>query len=130
MEYEHTGHAVHLLNYHLVWTPKYRRSVLDGPVAERLRALVEEIAAEHGWAVIELAVQPDHVHLFVHSRPTDSPHLIVRAFKGRTSRVLRQEFPALRRRLPTLWTRSYFCGTAGNVSAATIQRYIAAQKGV
>ena len=95
-----------------------------------LRALVAEIAADHGWTVIELAVQPDHVHLFVRSRPTDSPHLIVRAFKGRTSRVLRQEFPALRRRLPTLWTRSYFCGTAGNVSAATIRRYITAQKGV
>jgi putative transposase len=130
MAYEHTGHAVHLLNYHLVWTPKYRRSVLDGPIAGRLRTLMSEIAAEHGWTVIELAVQPDHVHLFVRCRPTDSPHLVVRAMKGRTSRVLRQEFAVLRRRLPTLWTRSYFCGTAGNVSAATIQRYIEAQKGV
>ena len=130
MTYEHTGHAVHLLNYHLVWTPKYRRSVLDGPIADRLRALVGEIAAEHGWAVVELAVQPDHVHLVVRCRPTDSPHLVVRAVKGRTSRVLRQEFAVLRRRLPTLWTRSYFCGTTGNVSAATIQRYVAAQKGV
>ena len=130
MQYESTGHAVHLLVYHLVWTPKYRRSVLEGPIADRLRVLVGEIAAQHDWTVVELAVQPDHVHLFVRCRPTDSPHLIVRAMKGRTSRVLRQEFAVLRRRLPTLWTRSYFCGTAGDVSAATIQRYIAAQKGV
>lgn len=130
MAYEHTGHAVHLLNYHLVWCPKYRRKVLEGAVADRLRMLVPEIASEHDWTVLELAVQPDHVHLFVRVRPIDSPHLIVRAFKGRTSRLLRQEFPALRRRLPTLWTRSYFVGTAGNVSAATIQRYIEAQKGV
>lgn len=130
MAYEHTGHAVHLLNYHLVWCPKYRRKVLEGAIADRLRMLVPEIAGEHDWTVLELAVQPDHVHLFVRVRPIDSPHLIVRAFKGRTSRVLRQEFPALRRRLPTLWTRSYFVGTAGNVSAATIQRYIEAQKGV
>ena len=91
---------------------------------------MSEIATEHGWTVLEVAVQPDHVHLFMRCRPIDSPHLVVRAMKGRTSRVLRSEFPVLRRRLPTLWTRSYFVGTAGNVLAATIQRYIAAQKGV
>lgn len=130
MDYRHTGHAVHLLNYHLVWCPKYRRSVLGGEIAVRLTEIVAEVAGEHDWTIIEAAIQPDHVHLFVRCRPTDSPHLIVRALKGRTSRVLRQEFPSLRRRLPTLWTRSYFCGTAGNVSAATIQRYIEAQKGV
>ena len=130
MSYEHTGHAVHLLNYHLVWCPKYRRSVLEGSIADRLRVLVQEIAVENDWTMLDIAVQPDHVHLFVRCRPTDTPHLIVRAFKGRTSRVLRTEFPVLRRRLPTLWTRSYFAATAGNVSAATIQRYIAAQKGV
>ena len=130
VKYESTGHAVHLLVYHLVWTPKYRRSVLVGDVAVRLRELIAEIAAEHKWTLIELAVQPDHVHAFVRTLPSDQPHMVVRALKGRTSRLLRQEFPSLRRRLPTLWTRSYFCATAGNVSAATIQRYIEAQKGV
>jgi putative transposase len=130
MQYERTGHAVHLLVYHLVWTPKYRRSVLVDAVAVRLRDLIVEIVVEHGWALIELAVHPDHVHVVVRGMPTDQPHLIVRALKGRTSRVLRQEFPHLKRRLPTLWTRSYFSATAGNVSAATIQRYIEAQKGV
>ena len=126
MAYEHTGHAVHLLNYHLVWTPKYRRSVLDGPIAGRLRTLMSEIAAEHGWTVIELAVQPDHVHLFVRCRPTDSPHLVVRAMKGRTSRVLRQEFAVLRRRLPTLWTRSY-CASTQRPTPDEIAAFIAAQ---
>jgi len=130
MEYAHTGHAVHLLVYHLVWCPKYRRSVLTESVGKRLRELVSEVAAEHGWTILELAIQPDHVHAFVRCAPTDTPHLVVRALKGRTSRVLRQEFPWLKRRLPTLWTRSYFCATAGNVSAATIQRYIEAQRGV
>jgi len=130
VEYETTAHAVHLLVYHLIWCPKYRRPVLDGPIAARLRELVSTVADEHGWTVVEAAIQPDHVHLFLRCRSTDAPHLVVRALKGRTSRALRQEFPALKRRLPTLWTRSYFCASAGNVSAATIQRYIEAQKGV
>ncbi len=130
MEYTHAGHATYLLVYHLVWCPKYRRAVLTEAVAARLQALVTEVAAEHGWDVLELAIQPDHIHAFVRCAPTDSPHLVVRAFKGRTSRILRQEFPTLKQRLPTLWTRSYFCATAGNVSAVAIARYIAAQKGV
>jgi putative transposase len=130
VDYEHTAHSVHLLVYHLVWCPKYRRRVLVGDVAVRLRELIPHIASEHGWAVLELAVQPDHVHLFLRCLPTDSPHLVVRQIKGVTSRALRQEFASLRRRLPTLWTRAYFCGSAGNVSAATIKHYIAAQKGV
>jgi putative transposase len=130
VEYAHTGHAVHRLVYHLVWCPKYRRPVLTDAVAERLRDVIGAVAVERGWQVIELAVQPDHVHLCLRTTPTDVPHRVVRAVKGRSSRLLRQEFPSLRRRLPTLWTRSYFCATAGNVSAASIQRYIAAQKGV
>jgi len=130
VDYATTAHAVHLLVYHLVWCPKYRRPVLVDGVVERLRVIVAEVVAEHGWQLAELAIRPDHVHAFVRCRPTDPPHLVVRALKGRTSRLLRREFPALRRRLPTLWTRSYFCASAGNVSAATIQRYIEAQKGV
>jgi putative transposase len=130
VDYRSTAHAVHLLTYHVVFCPKYRRPVLTGPVVPRLRALVEAVAAEHGWTVVESAVQPDHVHLFLRCLPADAPHRVVRAVKGRTSRVLRQEFPDLRRRLPTLWTRSYFCCTAGNVSAAAIRRYVEAQRGV
>ena len=76
-----------------------------------------------------LEVMPDHVHLFVEADPTLCVAEIVARFKGRTSHDLRQEFPQLRSRLPTLWSRSYFAGTVGNVSAAVIRRYIAAQKG-
>ena len=130
MDYRTTAHAVHRLTYHIVFCPKYRRPVLTGPVVPRLRAVVDAVAAEHGWTVVEVAVQPDHVNLVLRCLPQDAPHLAVRAVKGRTSRVLRQDFPALRRRLPTLWTRSYFCCTAGHVSAAAIRRYIEAQRGV
>jgi putative transposase len=117
------------LKHHIVWCPKYRRSVLTPPVDGRLKELLAEIAAEHGMTIHAVEVMPDHVHLFVESDPTLCVAEIVNRLKGRTSRVLRQEFPALRSRLPTLWSRSYFAATVGAVSEATIRRYIEAQKG-
>ena len=117
------------MKYHIVWCPKYRRPVLVDAVADRLRFLIEERSAEMGMTVHALEVMPDHVHLFVESDPTRCVAEIVNRLKGYTSRSLRQEFPTLRSRLPTLWSRSYFAGSIGHVSAATIERYIAEQKG-
>ena len=121
--------AVFSLKYHVVWCPKYRRPVLVRPVDTRLKALLKDIASEHDMTIHTLEVMPDHVHLFVEADPTLCVAEIVARFKRRTSHDLRQEFPHLRSRLPTLWSRSYFAGTVGNVSAAVIRRYIAAQKG-
>ncbi len=118
------------LRYHLVWCPKYRRPVLEGAVAERLEALIQERVKELGGEVIELAVRPEHVHVFLQvDTPYLSPSQIAFALKGYTSKVLRQEFPHLRSRLPTLWSRSYYVGTVGQVSRETVERYIADQKG-
>lgn len=127
--YAQNAGATFSLKYHIVWCPKYRRPVLVDAVADRLRFLIEERSAEMGMTVHALEVMPDHVHLFVESDPTRCVAEIVNRLKGYTSRVLRQEFPALRSRLPTLWSRSYFAGSIGHVSAATIERYIAEQKG-
>ncbi len=127
--YSKNAGAVFSLKHHIVWCPKYRRSVLTPPVDGRLKELLAEIAAEHGMTIHAVEVMPDHVHLFVESDPTLCVAEIVNRLKGRTSRVLRQEFPALRSRLPTLWSRSYFAATVGAVSEATIRRYIEAQKG-
>jgi putative transposase len=121
--------AVFSLKYHVVWCPKYRRAVLAHPVDRRLKALLNEIANEYGMTIHTAEVMPDHVHLFVEADPTLCVAEMVNRFKGRTSRVLRQEFKQLRTRLPTLWSRSYFAGTVGAVSEATIRRYIEAQKG-
>ena len=99
------------------------------PIDARLKALFAEIAAEHGMRLHAVEVMPDHVHLFVASDPTLCVAEIVNRFKGRTSRVLRQEFRSLRSRLPTLWSRSYFAATVGAVSENTIRGYIEAQKG-
>lgn len=76
-------------------------------VATRLRQLFLELAIEKEWDILALEVAPDHVHLFVSVKPTDTPHLIAKAFKGRSSRYLRQEFSELRK-MPSLWTSSYF----------------------
>lgn len=126
-EYQTNRGAAYSLGYHLAWCPKYRRPVLVGPVAERLRELIADKCDERGWTIVALEVMPDHVHLFVRADPEASPSHIANQFKGVTSRVLRQEFPELKRRLPTLWSRSYFVSSVGNVSADTIKRYIDTQ---
>jgi putative transposase len=119
-------HTVYAIRYHFVWIPKRRHKVLVGPVAQRLREILLEVTEENGWHIIELAIQPDHVHLFLEATPMEAPNQIIHAIKGVSSRVLRQEFPHLLK-LPSLWTRAYFVATIGQVSSETIQRYIKAQ---
>jgi putative transposase len=126
MEYQRDEHRVHLIVYHLVWCPKRRRKVLQGAVAKDCVGLIRRKCAERGWIVLKLAVQPDHVHLFVRAWPTDSAAEVVKECKGLTSHELRIKYRSLLR-LPSLWTRSYFASTAGNVSATTIEKYIEAQ---
>lgn len=121
--------SVYELQYHLVWCPKYRRPVLSVQIKERLERLIREKVKAIQGEVLALVVKPDHVHLFLSVPPLYAPHQAAQSIKGYTSRVLRQEFPCLRSRLPSLWSRSYYVGSAGHVSAKTIERYIAAQKG-
>ena len=129
MEYQRDEHRVHLIVYHLVWTPKRRKPVLVGPIARDCESLIRSKCEEEGWKVLELAIQPDHVHLFVRAWPATSAAAVVKECKGLTSRDLRARYPSLKK-LPSLWTRSYFASTAGNVSGEIIARYVAAQKGL
>jgi putative transposase len=124
--YRHNRGSVVLINYHLIWIPRRRRQVLVGPVAKRLEQLLREKAAELLVQIDHQAIQPDHLHLVVSAPPTLAVSQIVFRLKGYTARVLRQEFPHLRR-LPSMWTTAYFASTAGNVSQETIRRYIEAQ---
>ena len=123
MEYKHARNQVYLLNYHLIWCPKRRKRVLIGQVRDRLEQILRGVAEEKGIEILNLSISPDHLHLFVSCYPRLPVHKIVKAFKGRSSRILRQEFPHLLK-LPSLWTHSYFVSTAGNVSSVTIQKYI------
>ena len=127
---ERTWHAVYNITYHFVWTPKYRRAVLEGAVADRCVELLRELVPALGGSIIELVVRPDHVHLCGHFPPTLAPYQIAHRLKGATSHALRKEFPALKSRLPSLWTHSYYVGTTGAVSSETVRKYIEAQKGM
>ena len=126
MEYEHDNHNVHLIVYHLIFCPKRRRKILVGPLRERLQQILREVATENTWSILESVIQPDHVHVFVRSNPRTLPTDIARLMKGRSSHMLREEYPFLKR-MPSLWTRSTFYSTAGNVSSETIQNYIERQ---
>src|SRR5262249_14649130 len=117
----------HLVVYHVIWCPKRRRNSLPGPIHDRLAASIHEVAEERHWQVIRLAIQPDPVPLFLRAHPYLVPTDIARPRKGRSSRLLREEFPALKQ-MPSLWTRSYVSSTAGTVSSETIQRSSAAQR--
>lgn len=92
-----------------------------------MKEILDEVASEHGWQIEAVEVMPDHVHVFVLVGPRDSAATVARAFKGRTSRLLRAEFGHLRSRLPTMWSKSYFVSSVGRVSAATVKRYIEQQ---
>jgi len=112
--------------YHFIWIPKRRKKVLFGKIKERLVELIHIKAKELECEVVSLEVMPDHVHLFIQSNPRTSANHLVGQIKGYTSRVLRKEFKELLF-LPSLWTRSYWVSTAGNVSQAVIRKYIEEQ---
>ena len=125
---KHARTKVYLVNYHIVFCPRYRRGLLVGEVKARLAEVLNEVAKENGWQILAFEVMPNHVHLFVSADTRTPPEIVAKRFKGRSSHVLRKEFPELLK-MPTLWTRSYFLSTAGNVSSETIQKYIKNQWG-
>lgn len=121
-------HATYNCAFHFIWCAKYRRNVLVNDIEIRLKELLNEKAKEHEWVIENMEVMPDHVHIFIKVFPVDAPTYVVSQLKGYTSFILRNEFPALKSRLPTLWTRSYFCESVGHISEATIKKYIDEQK--
>src|SRR5262249_54914491 len=110
-DHAYEGHTVHLVMYHLIRSPKRRCPVLVGSVRDRLEQIVREVAAEQGWEIIWLAIQPDYVHLFTRANPNPLPSDIPRRLKGRRWHLLPEEFPHLRK-LPSGWTRSFGLSTA------------------
>ncbi len=124
MDYKSNHNVDYSCKYHGVWCPKYRRSVWMRGVDERLKILLHEVANERHVAVIELEVMPDHVHLVCEVDPQFGVHTFIKQMKGRSSRLLRQEFPWLKRRWPSLWTKSYCVSTVGGAPLAVIKPYI------
>jgi putative transposase len=122
------NNIVYICRYHVVFCPKYRRKVLTPPIDERLKTILLEQMERWGQELIELEVMPDHVHLLVGCDPQFGIHRLVKLLKGYSSHQLRLEFPALKRRLTSLWTNAYFVATVGGVTLDTLKRYVASQK--
>jgi len=127
MAYRSSNKTVYSAKYHLIWCPKYRRRVLVDQVEARLVEIIDEVCAEHGAEVIELETMPDHVYLLVEVPPAVPMSKFIGTLKGRSSRLLRQEFPHLRR-LPSLWTPSWFMSTVGGAPLEVVRRYVENQK--
>lgn len=129
-ELKSNKNAVYSCKYHVVFCPKYRRPVLVNGIDTRLRDIATQLADELSVDILEMEVMPEHVHLLVEVNPQFGIHRFVKNLKGRSSRLLRQEFPHLKSRLPTLWTNSYFVSTVGGAPLAIVKQYIENQKSV
>jgi putative transposase len=127
--WQKSNKSIYNVGYHLIWCPKYRRKVLIAPVDKELKRLLLLKAKEIGVTIETMEIMPDHVHVFVKADPTSAPHWIVQQFKGYTSKMLRDQFSFLKTKLPSLWTRSYYCESVGHISEQTVKKYIEEQKG-
>lgn len=119
---------VYSCQYHVIFCPKYRRKVLVPPIDQALKDLFLEIAGQYSFSILDMEVMPDHVHLILDCNPRFGVLECVHKLKGISSRRMREEFPVLKRRLPSLWTRSAFISSVGSVSLAVVQQYIENQK--
>ena len=126
----HNNNVVFDCKFHVVWCPKYRRKILKDGIDARLRGIIFDVCREYEALIIETEIMPDHVHLLVDIDPQFGIHRLVKLIKGRSSRLLRQEFRECRTRLPSLWTNSYFVSTVGGAPLAIIKKYIENQKNV
>ncbi len=126
--WKNSNTSIYNLGYHIIWCPKYRRKVLVNEVENRLKELIHTKCDELDCEIYELNIMPDHVHLFVKTKPTIAPHFLIQQLKGVTSRILRSEFKHLKSKLPNMWTRSYYIESVGHISQDTIKKYIQEQK--
>jgi putative transposase len=128
--YKSNRHVVYSCKYHVVFCPKYRRKVLVDGIDIRLKEIIQQVADELECEIIELEIMPDHVHILCEVDPQFGVHKFVKRVKGLSSFLLRNQFPTLKSRLPTLWTHSYFISTVGGAPLAVIKQYIENQKDV
>ncbi len=129
-EVRSNNNVVYRCTFHVVWCPKYRRKVIGGATDVGLKEIIREVCAERDAPIVDLETMPDHVHLLVSCDPRYGIHRLVKQIKGRSSRLLRDEFPYLKSRMPTLWTNSYFVATVGGATLEVVKRYVENQRNV
>ena len=126
-KFKSNNSVVYDSKYHIIWCTKYRRKLIDRQVETRLKQVVSDVAKEKGAEILEMEANEDHFHLLVSVDPQYGIHRLVKQMKGRSSRILREEFPHTKSRVPTLWTNSYCCITAGGAPISAIKQYIESQ---
>jgi len=130
IKYKSNSNVIYSCKYHVIWCPKYRRPLLINGVDQRLKNIIEEICDSYNVELFEMEVMPDHVHVLIEVDPQFGVHTLIKRIKGRSSNILRKEYPFLKSRIPTLWTNSYFNSTVGGAPLEIIKQYIEAQKHV
>jgi putative transposase len=122
--------AVYLINYHFVWCLKYRKPILIEGFGKTVEETIRTICLTKNWEILELKIMPDHIHLFLSSPPYNSPMGIIKVLKGVSAKHLYSVYPELRSifRKGSIWSPSYYVGTAGNVASETILKYIQEQE--
>lgn len=128
IKYKSNNNIIYSCKYHIVWCPKYRRKVLLGDVEKRLKEIIQDIAKECKVEIIEMETDKDHIHILADIDPQFGVAEFVKKAKGKSSRLLRDEFRHLKTKLPTLWTNSYFISTVGGASLEVIKQYIENQQ--
>ena len=129
-KYETNNTWKYSCKYHIIWCPKYRRKVLINGVDTRIKELLKQWEKEFDYQIIGQEIMPDHIHLLIYTTADINMPDLVKTFKGRTAKILRSEFPELKKKLPNLWTRSKFIATVGSVSMDVVKKYIEEQKNV
>ena len=130
IRYKSNKNVVYSCKYHVIFCPKYRRKVLIKGVEDRLKTIVTSVCMKNRAELLEIEVMPDHVHILIEVDLQLGVHLVIKRIKGRSSRLLRKDFPFLRSRIPCLWANSYFISTVGGAPLQVIKQYIEEQKNV
>ncbi|MFD2115633.1 IS200/IS605 family transposase [Paenibacillus yanchengensis] len=127
--YQKNSHAVFDIKYHVIWVTKYRYKVLYGPIAMRTRELIRQECEPRLITILQGSVGIDHIHLLLSSPPSLAPSKVMQYLKGRSSRLLQDQFPDLKKKYwgHQLWARGYFCAAVGTVDEETIRNYIVNQ---
>ncbi|MEE4363746.1 MAG: IS200/IS605 family transposase [Desulfotignum sp.] len=126
--YKTNNNICYSCKYHVVWCPKYRKKILKGNIEKRLKQIVKDVCNEKQSDLIEIECDKDHIHILVEVDPQYGIHRLIKQIKGVSSKKLREEFPVLKKTLPTLWTNSYFVSTIGGAPSSVIKQYIENQK--
>ena len=127
-KYNRSEHLVYACQYHVIFCPKYRRGVLTDAIEIRLQEIFNQVKDKYQFEILEMEIRPDHVHLIIDFNPRFGIMECVRKLKGASARTLRKEFPALKSRLPSLWTRSAFISSVGAITLGVVKRYLENQK--